>query len=197
MGLFKESDFDLEPEVQQMISYYDDMYFYSDTAYEMGIITHGEDLALKTVCREKVDELRANNVLDLEDKHYIFETVLFIGSFLPYVGNVCDVLSMILDDTMIVQAATLDVSAVTKINDNQDIIIQKVASKNLFKHTVYELVDEYGNVKYVGRTRQQLEVRKRQHWNSDSEKYGLEHKMFEYRGGVSSIKSGKLLNKIS
>ena len=25
---------------------------------------------------------------------------------------------------------------------------------------------------------------------------GLEHKMFEYRGGVSSIKSGKLLNKI-
>ena len=72
LGLFKESDFDLEPEVQQMISYYDDMYFYSDTAYEMGIITHGEDLALKTVCREKVDELRANNALDLEDKHYIF-----------------------------------------------------------------------------------------------------------------------------
>ena len=219
LGLFKESDFDLEPEVQQMISYYDDMYFYSDTAYEMGVITHGEDLALKTLCREKVDELRANNALDLEDKHYIFETVLFIGGFLPYVGNVCDVLSMILDDTMIVQAATLDVSAVTKINDNQDIIIQKVASKNLFKHTVYELYDKSGNVKYVGRTRQQLEVRKRQHWNSDSEKYGLnirvaeldgkflenlnyaqarglEHEVFEKYGGVAAIKSGKLLNKI-
>ena len=215
MGLFEEGDFDLNPEVQQMISYYDDLYTYSTSAYEMGLIIYDEDRVLKNVCREKVQELRQNNAIDLEDDDYIFDAVLFVGGFLPYVGTVCDILS----DPMVVQAATLDTSAVTKINSNLEQIIDNVAKKSIYKHTVYELVDEYGNVKYVGRTRQDIYLRQKQHWKTDPAKNGLrikvaeldgkllkgldykqvrglEHEMFEYHGGISAIKSGKLLNKI-
>lgn len=95
---------DLNPEVQQMISYYDDLYVYSDCAYEMGILIYEENRELKNVCREKVNELRQSNVVDYEDDNYIYEAVLVIGSFLPYIGTVCDILS----DTTIVQAATFD-----------------------------------------------------------------------------------------
>lgn len=215
LGLFEEGDFDLNPEVQQMISYYDDLYTYSTSAYEMGLIIYDEDRVLKNVCREKVQELRQNNAIDLEDDDYIFDAVLFVGGFLPYVGTVCDILS----DPMVVQAATLDTSAITKINSNLEQIIDNVAKKSIYRHTVYELVDEYGNVKYVGRTRQQLKVREMQHHRADPDKKdlrirvakineiklenlnywqvrGLEHEMFEYHGGISAIKSGKLLNKI-
>jgi hypothetical protein len=71
-------------------------------------------------------------------------------------------------------AATYDMSASSKISVNLTAITASISSKSEYKYTVYELVDRDGNVKYVGRTRQKLRTREKQHWYTDSNKKGLE-----------------------
>ena len=214
--LFKDTDLDLKPEVQQMISYYDDMSLYANVAYDSNIISADEYSALTNLCEEKVQKLRDSNEFE-EPDDYAYQLICGIGSFIPGAGYIFDVLG----DTQPVYAADISSEAINKISNPSNMSrILKAASTNLkynyYKNTVYELVDDAGNVKYVGRTRQEIKVRQKQHWKADplknglriqvaefegktltglshSEARGLEHLVFESYGGFNNK---NLLNKI-
>ncbi|NLD46553.1 MAG: hypothetical protein GX660_05065 [Clostridiaceae bacterium] len=93
-----------------------------------------------------------------------------------------------LGDVTTVYAATLDSSAMVKISDETNFasITHAIARNNAkygFKYTVYELYDKTtGAVKYVGRTRQPLTMRKMQHWATDSAKKGLQIQVARIEG---------------
>ena len=213
--LFRDADLDLKPEVQQMISYYDDMSLYANVAYDSNIISADEYSALTNLCEEKVQKLRDSNEFE-EPDDYAYQLICGIGSFIPGAGYIFDVLG----DTQPVYAADISSEAIKKISNPSNMSrILKAASTNLkynYKNTVYELVDDAGNVKYVGRTRQEIKVRQKQHWKADpsknglriqvaefegktltglshSEARGLEHLVFESYGGINNK---NLLNKI-
>lgn len=180
-SLFHTSDFNLKPEVQQMISYYDDMYLYANVAYINNIIKDYEFKALSSLTKEKVSSLRySNSFEEIDDSTY--QMICALGSFIPIVGVLFDVLS----DTRPVYAADLSSVAIEKISsmDNFATITNAIARNSMYnlKYTVYELYDDAGNVKYVGRTRQSIEARQKQHWKADSLKNGLDIRPAEFEG---------------
>lgn len=177
-ALFLESDIDLKPEVQQMISYFDDLYFYAHIAYENNIIKDFEFKALKGFCEEEVDKLRkANSSEEVDDS--TFQILCFVGSLIPFVGSIFDVLG----DSKTLSEGDLHSEATKKISANMLIISNTIKSSKRFdyKYTVYELYDDDG-VKYVGRTRQNIEARQKQHWRADDNKKGLKIREAEFEG---------------
>ncbi|WP_162178048.1 hypothetical protein, partial [Ruminiclostridium cellobioparum] len=176
--LFLASDTNLKPEVQQMISYYDDMYFYAHVAYDSNIIDEYEFKALKSFCKEKVEKLRKDNSFKKAD-NLTYQIICSIGSVIPYAGIIFDVLG----DTQPVYAADLSSEATKKISANMSAINSTIKSSKRFdyRYTVYELYDDDG-VKYVGRTRQSIEARQKQHWKADSNKNGLRIRAAEFEG---------------
>jgi hypothetical protein len=193
------------------------MYVYAYVAYESGIIDKWEQEALKKLCEEEVAALRKANKLELKNNSLVaFNVIITIGGFVPFIGLPFDVL----DQSITSYAATIDMLAIEKISNpsNLDIITHALArnTKYNFKYTVYEMFDEAGVVRYVGRTRQSIKARQKQHWKADINKKGLgiqvakfegellenvthaqarglEHLVFESHGG---FRNKKLLNKI-
>lgn len=175
-GLFRVTDFDLNPEVQQMISYYDDMYLYAHVAFEIGIIDEFEHKALKLACEQNADELRRTNKLDVENDSFALNVIMTLGGFTS-AGLVFDVLT-----PTPAYAAQADLTGMEKVSKPANFgKITAALTKHDFKYTVYELYDDEG-VKYVGRTRQDIEVRKKQHWYTDSNKEGLKIRPAELNG---------------
>jgi hypothetical protein len=171
-GLFKESDFGLNPEVQEAISYYDDMDLYADTAYRNGIINEQEYRALKSRCQIEVTKLRQSN--EIKSGYGIGE--LIFDTLLAFVPG-----GEILSYTSTAEAATHDMFAIRKINHNAG-YLSKIVSASA-KYTVYELYDAAtGQVKYVGRTRQTLRARQLQHWRADKLKNGLQIRAAKLEG---------------
>ena len=57
-------------------------------------------------------------------------------------------------------AAELSHRAIEIVADNSDVIEKKIAKSGV-RNAIYELIDESGNVKYVGKTRQKLKARQK------------------------------------
>jgi hypothetical protein len=176
-GLFRKSDFDLKPEVQEIIQSYDDMYLYADVAYSNGILYEDEYEAVQRLCIRQAAKYRRLNKVESGSKldevtNFVIDLV---GSCIPFVGDWFVPSSE-------AYAATPEMVGLDKIASNIKRLDNLVAKAG-FKYTVYELFDEAtGDVKYIGRTRQVLETRKLQHWAADTEKLGLEIRPARYKG---------------
>jgi hypothetical protein len=180
-GVFQNTDFDLNPEVIQMLSYYDDLYIQSGYAYEIGILEGWGYKALKDFCKQECKKLREANKINTKEKSYAWDVVCTIGAFMPYAGFIFDFAG----NASTVYAASLSDAAICTVESpNNYAKISEAMIRNLkFKHTVYELYDEAtGEVRYVGRTRQALILRQRQHWYTDIKKKGLSIRVASYEG---------------
>jgi hypothetical protein len=90
-------------------------------------------------------------------------------------------------ESKVATAATWDITAIEKMSDQENMEIINCTmssnSKYAFKYVVYELYDASSDaVKYVGRTRQSLNIRQKQHWKADSLKNGLDIRVASYEG---------------
>ena len=168
--LFKESDFNLNPEVQQAISYYDDMYLHAKVAFEQGLIDEMQFKALTARCKNEVAQLRISNTLP-KGKTNILEGVVFtLVGFIPIAGEVLTPM-----DAYAMDADTTAMEIISKWMPYLDQVIATSTKYAGIKYTVYELYDEAtGEVKYVGRTMQSLRARQLQHWAADKAKKGLD-----------------------
>ena len=180
-SLLEVSDIDtLKPEVIEQIQYFDELYLYSVVAEEQQIINSFEATYMKEFCEANVLQLRKENKTiktqgtSLED--FLVE-VLFVEVVLGFFD-----LDLLISYSY---AATLDEAIIPKLTSNANVkIIEKYIAQNLkCKYTVYELYDETTNtVKYVGRTRQTLDARLRQHHYADSAKRNLNIRSAMYEG---------------
>ncbi|WP_230986612.1 RHS repeat-associated core domain-containing protein [Cohnella fermenti] len=229
--LMQQSDIDLDPAVQQVISYYDDIVLYAHVALDQGIINTSEYNRLMLLCKNDIDELRKSNKFDeelLSSSDVGRSLTTMLGSTVAEVGwtivdislltiPVIDVITGVLIDPTPASAATRTGDTLDKINKNQGIIEEILAKDSKYgaKYTVYELYDDEGKVKYIGRTRQDIRYRLSQHELNDSVKRGLNIRVAriegkpltnlsysEGRGLESKLyemmldKEGKLLNRI-
>lgn len=80
-----------------------------------------------------------------------------------------------LDSPNVAYAATWSDSAQVKISDPKNFTEISRVMTNKYKYSVYFLLDKDNNVKYVGRTRQELDKRGEQH-QKESEKSTADEK---------------------
>ena len=170
-SLLEVNDIDtLKPDVIEQIQYFDELYLYSVVAEEQQIINSFEATYMKEFCEANVLQLRTQNKTmnlsgsSLED--FLIE-VVFVEIVLGFFD-----LDLLVSYSY---AATLDEVIISKLTSNANVkIIEKYIAQNLkCKYTVYELYDENDVVKYVGRTRQSLDARLKQHHYVDSAKMDL------------------------
>jgi hypothetical protein len=138
---------------------------------------------------------------------------------MPYAGLLFDIAG----NSESAYAVSIGEDALCKVENPANYArISNAMIRNLaFKHTIYEMYDEAtGEVKYVGRTRQNIFIRQKQHWYTDPRKNnlairkatlegtllenldykearGLEYKVFEkYERLYGGYNNAKFLNKI-
>ncbi|MFC6549102.1 RHS repeat-associated core domain-containing protein [Cohnella cellulosilytica] len=207
-NLFKDSDFDLKQEVQQMIAYYDDANVYSYEALRLNVIDFAEYDQYQLKLRSELAELRKTNSLGGGSSFTEFLIAdILIGEILT---------NGVLGSPDVAYAASLDMTAGDKISKSHVRITGAITANKKYNYSVYEMVDDEGKVRYVGRTRQDINKREKQHQRSDPNKKNLRIKyastedgralkglMYEQARGLEQmiyeqhIKNGnKLLNKI-
>ena len=161
-GLFLDSDFDLNSEVIQMISYYDDVYFQTKYAYDLGILQKWGYDALRDLCQVEANKLRLANRIDTTNKSIAWDVVCAIGGVMPYAGLLFDIMG----NANTAYAVSLGEDALCRVENatNYSRITNAMVRNLESKYTIYEMYDSAtGEVKYIGRTRQNIYTRQKQH----------------------------------